>query len=156
MNHPDFPTAGRLAGIDYGTVRIGVAVTDPGRILASPYENYTRRSARLDAEYFRRLTESEQLAGFVVGLPVHAAGHESQKSLEARRFGQWLQETTQRPVRFYDERFTSAQAEQLLTGAELSSKRRKKRLDMVAAQIILASFLESDISRSEAPGPIED
>ena len=156
MTRHDLPPAGRLAGIDYGTVRVGVAVSDPQRVLASPYENYTRRSPDEDAEYFRRLAESEQIAGFVVGLPVHGSGEESQKSREARQFGQWLQRVASRPVVFYDERYTSAQAQELLAAAEMTKKKRKKRLDMIAAQIILASFLESGAARAEPPGPLAD
>ena len=79
---------GRLAGIDYGTVRIGVAITDFEQRLASPYENYTRRGPTADAAYFRWLVEEERIERFVVGLPVHISGHESAKSLEARRFGE--------------------------------------------------------------------
>ncbi len=98
MTSTEFPTTGRLAGIDYGTVRIGVAITDASRILASPLENYNRRSLEADADYFRRLTDQEQIVGFVVGLPVHSSGQESQKSAEARGFGQWLRAVTGRPV----------------------------------------------------------
>ena len=61
-----------------------------------------------------RLVTQQQIAGFVVGLPVHLDGRESQKSIEARQFGQWLQETTGVSVVFFDERFTTAEAEQLL------------------------------------------
>ncbi len=80
-------STGRLAGIDYGTVRIGVAITDAERRIASPLVNYTRRGEKADAEFFRRLAEQEQIAGFVVGLPIHLDGNESQKSTESRQFG---------------------------------------------------------------------
>lgn len=149
-----FPPKGRLAGIDYGTVRIGIAVTDPDRRLASPYENYTRRGPDGDARYFRQLVESEDVVAFVVGLPVHTSGEESQKSIESRQFGQWLTEITGLPVRYYDERYTSVQAEQSLLGAQMTRKRRKKRLDMIAAQIMLAAYLES--SQPDEPGALED
>jgi putative holliday junction resolvase len=156
MNYLGFPATGRLAGIDFGTVRIGIAISDASRVLASPLDNYNRRSLEADADYFRRLTEQEQIVGFVVGLPVHSSGRESQKSEEARRFGQWLRDVTGRPVKFHDERFTTVQANQLLEGAELTKKKRKKRLDKVAAQIILASFLECHSHHSDTPGPLED
>jgi putative Holliday junction resolvase len=149
-----FPAEGRLAGIDFGTVRIGIAVTDSDRRLASPYENYTRRGADGDARYFRQLVGAENIVAFVVGLPVHGSGEESQKSIESRRFGQWLTEITGLPVRYYDERYTSVQAEQSLLGAQMTRKRRKKRLDMVAAQIMLAAYLES--SQPGKPGPLGD
>jgi putative Holliday junction resolvase len=138
-----FPRTGRIAGIDYGTVRIGVAVTDPEQVLASPLENYTRRDAAADAAWIKRLATNERLVGFVVGLPVHTDGRESRKSIEARQFGRWLGEVTGLSVRYFDERYTSAQAETLLQDAGLTTKRRKERLDKLAAQVMLTSFLES-------------
>ncbi len=147
---------GRVAGIDYGTVRIGIAISDPERQIASPYENYTRRGLKQDGERFRQLVEEEAIRLFVVGLPIHLDGRESEKSQEARRFGQWLAETTGLPVQFFDERFTSHQAEEALLAAQMTKKRRKRRLDMLAAQIMLAAFLESNGGASEAPGALDD
>jgi putative holliday junction resolvase len=134
---------GRVAGIDYGDVRIGIAISDPDRTIASPLENYTRRSLQQDAERFRRLVADEGVVLFVVGLPIHLDGQESQKSHEARQFGVWLGEVTGVPVEFYDERFTSVEAEQALLAADMTRKRRKKRLDMLAAQIMLSGYLEA-------------
>lgn len=147
---------GRLVGVDYGTVRIGIAITDPHRTLASPLDNYNRRGEKADAKYFCQLTEMESVATFVVGLPVHLDGHESQKSIEARAFGKWLGETTNVPVVFFDERFSSAEAEQLLGGAELTKKQRKARLDKLAAQIILSAYLESGQQADQAPRSLDD
>src|SRR6476661_3713486 len=100
------PATGRIAGIDFGTVRIGVAITDPNQTLASPLENYTRRTEPLDAAWVVKLVNEERIAGFVVGLPVHANGGESAKSQEARVFGTWLAKVTSRPVCYFDERYT--------------------------------------------------
>jgi len=147
---------GRIAGIDYGTVRIGIAVTDPGRTIASPVENYTRSGPDADARRFRQLAADEDVTLWVVGLPVHLDGHESQKSLEARQFGQWLHEQTGLPVEFFDERFTSHEAEQMLLQAELTSRRRKKRMDMLAAQIMLTGYLESSGTGGDAPRALDD
>jgi putative Holliday junction resolvase len=146
---------GRIGGVDYGTVRIGLAVTDPARTLASPLEIYTRRNAALDAAYFQKLAKEERIALWVVGLPVHLDGRESQKSREARNFGRWLTETTTLPVEFFDERFTSAHAEEILQSAELTRKRRKQRLDMLAAQIMLTAYLEAQ-GKGEPPAAIDD
>ncbi len=137
------PAAGRVAGVDFGTVRIGIAISDADRKIASPLENYTRRGTEQDARWFRRLIDEHELVLLVVGLPLHMDGRESEKSLEARRFGDWLAETTGLPVEYFDERLTSHEAERLLIDAELTHKRRKKRLDMLAAQIILRGYLES-------------
>jgi putative Holliday junction resolvase len=147
------PRAGRLAGIDYGTVRVGVAITDPEQRLASPLENYTRRGAAADAAWFKQLAVNEHLVGFVVGLPVYASGDESAKSHEARQFGAWLAELTGLPVRYFDERYTSAHAEALLIDADISRKKRKQRLDKLAAQILLAAYLESSRTAGD-PGAL--
>jgi putative Holliday junction resolvase len=136
-------TPGRVAGIDYGHVRIGIAISDPDRMLASPLENYTRRGPAQDAQRFRRLAAEEQVVLFVVGLPIHLDGRESAKSQEAREFGAWLGETTGVPVEYFDERFTSREAEELLLAADMTRKRRKRRMDMLAAQIMLSAYLES-------------
>lgn len=149
------PAKGRLVGIDFGTVRIGIAISDADHCLASPYENYTRRDPEADRRYFTELVNTESVVGFVIGLPVHSSGEESAKSLEAREFGRWVADLTDLPVTFYDERYTTAQAEQLLNTAELTSKRRKKRLDMVAAQIILTSYLESSGEDSGSALPLD-
>ncbi|MDZ4820583.1 MAG: Holliday junction resolvase RuvX [Planctomycetota bacterium] len=147
---------GRLAGVDFGTVRIGVAITDHEQRMASPYENYTRRGEQQDRRFFLNLAEQEQIVRFVVGLPVHLSGDESAKSQEARRFGKWLGEVTKRPVEFFDERYSSSEAEQMLLGAELSKKKRKARLDMLAAQIMLSAYLESETRGKEAPQSLDD
>lgn len=147
-----WPSQGRLGGIDFGTVRIGVAVTDPLRRMASPLETYQVRDPAADARYFHQLVRDERIVGFVVGLPVHTDGRESQKSAQARRFGAWLAETTGTPVEYYDERYTTVEAEQALLAAGLTKKKRQARLDRLAAQIMLASYLES---RSKGAAPPE-
>lgn len=147
------PEQGRLAGIDYGHVRIGIAVCDPGQILASPLEIHHRGDDAEDRRRFLRLVEEEELVGFVVGLPVHTDGEESEKSQEARQFGKWLAELTGLPVAYHDERFSSQEAKRHLGAAKLSKKQRRQRIDMLAAQIILASYLES--GRHHDPGPLD-
>lgn len=147
---------GRVAGIDYGTVRIGIAISDPGRTIASPVESYTRRTAALDAQRFRKLVSDEGVVLWVVGLPIHLDGRESQKSQEARAFGQWLTQMTELPVEFYDERFSTTQAHQLLAEGQMKGRRRKQRVDMLAAQIMLAAYLESTDGGQQTFGPISD
>ncbi|MEY4180796.1 MAG: putative Holliday junction resolvase [Planctomycetota bacterium] len=138
-----WPVDGRIAGVDYGTVRIGLAVTDPDRRLASPWDTYERRSAAVDAAFFVRFASAERIAGFVVGLPLFPSGDESPKSLEARRFGRWLAEATGKPVVFFDERYSSAAADDFMAQGRLTKKRRQARRDQLAAQVLLSAFLES-------------
>jgi putative holliday junction resolvase len=148
---------GRVLAIDYGTVRLGLAVSDPQQQFASPYANYNRVTPDRDLQYLRRVLQQEDIAQIVVGLPVHLDGRESEKSLEVRRFAAWLAAETAVPVTLYDERFTSVEAESHLRAAKLSRKRRKARRDMLAAQSLLAAYLESDRQRDHsAPGGLGD
>ncbi len=149
------PTQGRLLGVDFGTVRIGIAISDARQSLASPLENYTRASKQQDATYFQRLVEKEDAVGLVVGLPVHMSGDESQKSQEAREFGSWLAQITGKPVAYYDERFSSALADEFLAEGSLTKKQRQKRRDMLAAQVILSSYLDSNRDRADNAGAID-
>jgi putative Holliday junction resolvase len=134
----------RIAGIDYGTVRIGIALADRETRIATPYENYQRTTLERDASYFKKFAAEERIALLVVGLPVHMSGNESQKSAEARQFGEWLQTESGVPVVYFDERYTSSQADELLDTAGLTSKQRKARRDMLAAQILLTAYLEAE------------
>jgi putative Holliday junction resolvase len=142
---------GRIAAIDFGTRRLGIAVTDPQQTLASPLVTYTRRTPQQDGEYLRKLAQEEQIIRFVVGLPVHLDGKESLISHEARRFGRWLAERTTCPVTYFDERFSSAEAEEKLRAAPLSARQRKERRDMLAAQILLTAYLEAGCPVEASP-----
>jgi putative Holliday junction resolvase len=146
----------RLLGVDYGRVRIGLAVSDPERKIASPLETYRRRDLEKDARYFRELTERETIGMLVVGLPVHTDGREGQKAAEARKFAAWLACATDLPVAFWDERFTTVEAERHLWSAGLTHKQRKGRRDRVAAQIMLQSYLEAGCPTETCPGPLDD
>jgi putative Holliday junction resolvase len=125
-------------------VRIGIALADRETRIATPYENYQRITLERDAAYFKKFAAEERIALLVVGLPVHMSGDESQKSAEARRFGEWLQTATGVPAIYFDERYTSSQADELLDAAGLTGKQRKARRDMLAAQILLTAYLEAE------------
>lgn len=140
---PGFPTQGVLLGIDYGTKRVGVAVSDRYQRYSSPLHNYQRQSKQADEQFFRRQQKEFLPVGLVVGLPLHLSGDESEKSAEARRYAKWLSHLLQLPVAFQDERFTSSFAETLLMQSDLSRQKRKARVDKLAAQILLQSFLDS-------------
>jgi len=144
-----------LAGIDFGTVRIGIALADTEVRIAGPFENYNRRSPKLDAEYFQQFAREERIDRFVVGLPVHLSGAESEKSHEARAFGEWLATTTGVPVEYFDERYTTSQADEILGAANLTKKQRQARRDQLAAQIMLTAYLEAGAHGQDNPGGIE-
>lgn len=153
----DFPAQGRVAAVDYGTVRIGIAICDPDRILASPLEIHavTQPAAggyQADAKYFQNLVNEERVAAWIVGLPIHCDGGESDKSAEARKFARWLREVTGLPTRLFDERFTTVAANEKIRQSKTTRKKTKKRIDAIAAQVLLESFLEACRYRGEIVG----
>jgi putative holliday junction resolvase len=148
-----FPRSGRLAGVDFGTVRIGISICDPMWILVSPLEIRPVSGDAHDGPYFVSLVKREAIDGFVVGLPIHCDGGESDKSRQARRFAKWLSDVTGKPVRLFDERFTTSAAQARMRSATASGKRTRHRLvDAIAAQVLLESFLEALRYRDELPG----
>ena len=143
MNIADPLPPGKIAAIDFGTVRLGVAITDYDRKIASPYENLTRKSERLDGQWFTDFVREERIVRFVVGLPLYPSGDESPKSAQAREFGAWLENLTKVPVVFYDERYSSKFADELMKEAGFSQKKKQARRDMLAAYVLLSSYLEA-------------
>lgn len=138
----ELPREGRLLGLDYGTRRIGAALSTPEQTLATPHENYQLRGERADAAWLQQLAQDYRVIGVVVGLPLHLSGEEGAKAAEAREFGEWVGDVLGLPVTFYDERFTTSVAEDLLIEAGFNRKQRKARLDQMAAQIMLQSYLD--------------
>jgi putative Holliday junction resolvase len=127
-------------------------VSDAERRIASPLATYARRGMEQDASYFQTVVGKEEIGMLVVGLPVHMSGEEGQKAAEARAFGDWLRTVTGLPVIYFDERLTTVEAESHLLAAGLTNKRRKNRLDRVAAQILLQSYLDAGCPGELAPG----
>jgi putative Holliday junction resolvase len=141
--------------VDFGSVRIGVAISDPERRFAFPLSTYERYEEEKDAAYFRQLVEEEAIGRLVIGLPLHLDGREGQKAIEARAFGAWLATVTSLPVVFWDERFTTVEAESALWNAGLTHRRRKDRRDRVAAQFLLQSYIDAGCPDAPVVGSLE-
>jgi putative Holliday junction resolvase len=139
------PSEGALLGLDYGRRRIGVAVSTPEQSLAVPLETWERSGDdNQDAGHLEALIADQQVVALVIGLPLHADGTISELSQEARAFGDWVRQATGKPVAFWDERYTTRQAESVLLDLDMTRKKRKARLDMLAAQLILQGYLDRD------------
>jgi len=133
---------GALLGVDFGTVRVGLAICDRDQKLAFPLRIVERQSARVEGEAFRELIVAEAVVGIVVGLPVHLSGDEGVKAKQAREYGAWLRNLTGLPVVYFDERYSSLQAWNALKAGGLKAAKRRKQLDKVAAQVMLQAFLD--------------
>jgi putative holliday junction resolvase len=141
----------RILALDFGTRRVGAAVCDPERSMAFPLEVYDRRGPDLDARHYRDLAAANDVERIVVGLPIHTTGREGRLATAARSFGDWLAEVTRLPVVYFDERYTSIEAEQRLIDARLTRQKRKALRDKLAAQIMLQSYLDAGCPQAPAP-----
>jgi putative Holliday junction resolvase len=148
--------AGRLLGVDYGSVRVGLAISDEERRIASALATYKREGREQDSSFFRELVREQSIGQVIVGLPVRFDGAEGPKAAEVRRFGQWLAATTGLEVIYCDERFTTVEAETYLLAAGLTAKRRKARRDRVAAQIMLQSYIDAGCPPNPQAIPLND
>jgi len=138
-------SAGRLMGVDLGARRIGIALTDSTRTIASPLTTLTRRvGKRPPWPELERLVHEHDVTGFVVGLPLALAGGETAWTREVRDFGEQLARRTSLPVHFSDERMTSVEAEEAIRSMGLSKSKReeKSRIDATAAALILRNYLQ--------------
>jgi putative holliday junction resolvase len=135
----------RILGIDFGERRIGVALSDPTRTIASPLLTLARRRGKRPpwAE-IRRLIEEYEVEEIVVGLPLDLQGEEGEWAAEVRGFGEQLARRTGLSVHWIDERLSSVQAERAVRGSGLRRAQReeKERVDAAAAAIILQGYLE--------------
>lgn len=134
----------RTMAFDYGERRIGVAVSDPTRTIASPLTTLQRRAGKRPPwPEIARLVEEQDVDEAVVGLPLDLAGEESAWTAEVRRFGDDLARRTGLPVSWIDERLTSVMAERTVRGMGLkkSDREQKERVDATAAAVILEAWL---------------
>ena len=138
---------GAVLGIDYGSRRIGLAVSDPDRIFAFPAGFLERQGKERDLAALRRLAEEREVVQIVLGLPIHMNGREGPEARVARAFAEDLRRETGRSVDLLDERWTSREAERALR----ESDRRRKRgdVDTAAATLILRTWLEREAHRGE-------
>jgi putative Holliday junction resolvase len=131
---------GRLLGLDYGTKRVGVAICDSSRLIASPYAVLEAAAVLSGLD---EILAAEEIEGIVVGLPVSLSGQEGPVAKAARSFAEKVAAHTGKPVVLVDERFTTKVAEDvLIQGGVRRSKRRDIR-DKMAATVMLQSHLDS-------------
>ena len=134
----------RFLGIDYGTKRIGLSVSDPTGAIASPLK--TLPAARTCEEQVRDVIDGAgefDIDQWVVGLPLNMDGSAGPQAKLVERFAQRLAQATGAPVRLWDERLSSYEADQRMARTGLTHKKKKRRRDSIAAQIILQSFLDA-------------
>ena len=139
---PELPSQGVLLGLDYGRKRIGVAISTSSQSVAMPLTTLAAAPVEVLEHELQALAREYRAVAIIVGLPLHMTGEDSEMAREVRQFGERVRELTGLPVVYFDERLTSALAEQSLRAGGLTEKKRRARRDRVAAQIMLQHFLD--------------
>ena len=131
-----------IAGIDLGTVTIGLAVSDLSLSLASPRPMIKRKKFTLDAQLLIQALERDKVGAAVIGLPVNMDGSEGPRVQSTRAFVRSMGEKTDLPFVFWDERLSTVAAERALIEMDVSRQKRKTRIDSAAASFILQGALD--------------
>lgn len=131
-----------IAGLDLGTVTLGVAVSDTFWSIATPLETIKRKKFGVDATALLAIVEARQIGGMVLGLPRNMDGSEGPRAQSTRAFARNLEKLTSVPIVFWDERLSTVAAERALLEADTSRKRRAEVIDHVAAGYILQGALD--------------
>jgi len=134
---------GRILAIDYGSRRMGLAVTDPLGITAQGIETLQRKNKRADFGRLERTIREYEVKEIVLGNPLRMSGQEGTQSQKVAEFAEELRRRFEIPVHLWDERLTSSEANRLLRDAEVSLQRRTQAVDRMAATLILQSFLQA-------------
>ncbi|MEE8409177.1 MAG: Holliday junction resolvase RuvX [Myxococcota bacterium] len=132
----------RLLGLDVGTVRVGVALSDPLGLIAQPFEVIHRRKS----DPFDRvvaLVDQHEVQRVVIGNPLQLDGEVGPAAIAIAEFAGKLRERLSVPVELWDERLSTAQAEREMIAAGMRREKRRQRIDKVAAALILQSYLDA-------------
>jgi putative Holliday junction resolvase len=132
----------RVLAIDFGTKRIGLAVSDPLALTAQGLETLERTQLGRDLDRICLLIEEYEVGRVVLGNPISARGEETEMSRRVASFAEKLRRRITCPVLLWDERLTSAQAGRVLREAGLGIEKRRRARDRVAAVLLLSSYLD--------------
>src|SRR5580698_5075984 len=137
----------RVLALDLGKKRIGLALSDELGITAQGLETMERTGRREDVEVLRKLAVQKGVGMILMGDPVHMSGQPSRQGEYTREFARELEYKTGLPVKFWDERWTSKEAERVLRGSGIAHGERKPAIDRLSAVILLQSYLDSAEAR---------
>jgi putative Holliday junction resolvase len=138
------PPTGRLLAVDWGDVRIGLALSDESQVIATPLETLVRRTGkRFPMPRFLELVAQHSPVGIVVGLPLTAEGDEGESAAATREVAEAIGRRTGLPVDFWDERMSTARALAAIREQGGSTRGRREDVDALAAAVVLQHYLEA-------------
>ena len=138
------PENGRILAVDWGELRIGLALSDESQVLASPLETLQRRQGkRFPMPRFLELSSIHKPVGILVGLPLSLQGEEGENANAAREVATTIERRTGLPLELWDERMSTARALQAIREQGGSTRGRKADVDSLAAAVLLQHFLDA-------------
>jgi putative Holliday junction resolvase len=141
------PNKGKVLGIDYGDVKIGIAISDESQTVAFGRVLIKNKSQKDTIAQIKKLCEDENIVEIVIGLPLNMDGEKTEQTRKVEQFGEELKSEIGLPINYHDERLTSAESDAILytlgvTGSGKSKKNIKKQeQDIIAASLILQNYL---------------
>lgn len=132
----------RVLALDFGKRRIGLAISDELGLTAQGLETLERTNLREDLARLARIAADQSVTLLLVGDPIHMSGRPGAQSQRVREFARRLQRQTGLPVRFWDERLTTVEANRVLREGGLRPRERRQAADRLSAVILLESYLE--------------
>jgi putative holliday junction resolvase len=133
----------RILGLDVGDKRIGLALSDPTLSIAQSVKLHVRGSLESDLKALKQLVEEHDVGTIVVGLPRNLNGTMGRRARDIESLAEALREFIAIPVVLWDERFSTNEAHRIFDMAQITQKKRKPYLDMMASQIILQGYLDA-------------
>ena len=133
----------RILGLDMGSKRIGLAVSDGLGITAQGVTTLERKDEKTVLEFLKNIIKEKEVTEIVVGLPLNMDGSSGEQAKNAESFADILREKLGLPVKLRDERLSTMEVERIMIAGGASRAKRKKKIDKLAAQVILQGYLDS-------------
>ncbi|OPY76682.1 MAG: putative Holliday junction resolvase [Syntrophorhabdus sp. PtaU1.Bin153] len=133
----------RVLGLDVGDRKIGISMSDSTQSIAQGLKVYRRISIEHDLEEVKNLAEEHTIKQIVIGLPKDLSGIVGKRARDVMAFAEQVEKYTQIPTTLWDERFSTNEANRVFELAQISHKKRKPFIDMIASQIILQGYLDA-------------
>jgi putative Holliday junction resolvase len=133
---------GKILAIDFGEKILGLAVSDSNRSFSFPLKNYSRKNLNDDILFLKNLIDEKEIKLIIFGNPINSKGAEGIMSKKVKDFAEKFKKAIDIPIVFFDESFTTKQAEYILRDYGLNQKKMKGKKDAIAASFILSSYLE--------------